>query len=92
MTLIMRSQIAPRAWSWGRLGHRVSARIAEQYPNPKAKEAIKALLDDGVSLADASTWADEVRGRMRKTAPWHYVDVPLDQPKYDGKFCGDDPK
>ena len=34
-------------------------------------------------------------GRIRteadfpKTAPWHYVDVPLDEPKYDPKFSGD---
>ena len=29
---------------------------------------------------------------MRKTAPWHYVDVPLDEPRYDAQFSGDDPK
>jgi nuclease S1 len=47
------------------------------------------LLEPGESLADASTWADEVRGRMRETAPWHYVDVPLDEPKYDSRFSGE---
>ena len=25
-------------------------------------------------------------------APWHYVDVPLDQTKYDKKWSADDPK
>ena len=40
-------------------------------------------------MANASTWADEVRGRMRETAPWHYVDVPLDQPRYDAKYSGE---
>ena len=34
-------------------------------------------------------WADQNRGRLPKTAPWHYVDVPLDEPKYDAKFSGD---
>jgi hypothetical protein len=29
---------------------------------------------------------------MPKTAPWHYVDVPLDEPRYDARFSGDDPK
>ena len=29
---------------------------------------------------------------MPKTAPWHYVDVPLDEPRYDSKLSGDDPK
>jgi hypothetical protein len=34
-------------------------------------------------------WADENRGRLPKTAPWHYVDVPLDESRYDSKFSGD---
>ena len=43
-------------------------------------------------MADASTWADEHLGEMPKTRPWHYVDVPLDEPKYDAKFSGDVPE
>jgi hypothetical protein len=54
-----------------------------------AKAAIAELLEPGESLADASTWADENRARLPKTAPWHYVDVPLDQPRYDSRFSGD---
>lgn len=42
-------------------------------------------------MADASTWADEHRREMPKTAPWHYVDVPLDEPRYDDRFAGDEP-
>ena len=80
---------ATPAWAWGRLGHRVISRIAEKQLTPQAKAAIAELLEPGESLADASTWADEVRGRMRKTAPWHYVDVPLDEPKYDSRFSGE---
>jgi nuclease S1 len=72
----------------GRLGHRVISRLAEKQLTPQAKAAIAELLEPGESLADASTWADEVRGRMRETAPWHYVDVPLDEPKYDSRFSG----
>jgi hypothetical protein len=59
---------------------------------PEAKEAVAALLEPGESMADASLWADEVRGRLRHTAPWHYVDVPLDEPKYDPKWSADDSK
>jgi hypothetical protein len=70
------------------LGHRVTARIAERSLTPKAREAIKALLDPGESLADASTWADEHRRDIKGSAPWHYVDVPLDEPRYDAKFSG----
>jgi nuclease S1 len=66
-------------WAWGRLGHRVISRIAEKDLNPKAKAAIAELLEHGESLADASLWADQNRGRLPHTAPWHYVDVPLDE-------------
>jgi hypothetical protein len=57
---------------------------------PEAKAAIASILEPGESLADASLWADEVRNRMRHTAPWHYVDVPLDEPRYDKKWSADD--
>jgi hypothetical protein len=64
----------PPAVAWGRLGHRVISQIAEKQLTPAARAAIAELLEPGESLADASTWADEVRGRMRETAPWHYVE------------------
>ncbi len=63
--------------------------MAEKKITPKTKAAIAALLEEGETIADASTWADENRGRLPKTAPWHYVDVPLDEPRYDAKFSGD---
>ncbi len=71
IAILMALQTATPVWAWGRLGHRVISRIAEKYLSPKAKEAIKALLDEGESLADASTWADEHRRELPKTAPWH---------------------
>ena len=92
VALLIALQPATRAWARGRRGHRGICRIAEKNLNPKAKAAIAALLDEGESLADASTWADENRRRLPKTAPWHYVDVPLDEPKYDAKWSADDPK
>ena len=88
LALLIALQTATPVWAWGRLGHRVTARIAEQHLNPKAKEAVKALLDEGETLADASTWADEHKREIRGSAPWHYVDVPLDEPKYDARFSG----
>jgi hypothetical protein len=65
------------------------ARLAEKHMTPQAKAAVPALLEPGESLADASLWADEHRGGLPKTAPWHYVEVPLDEPRYDSKFSGD---
>ena len=66
-------QLATPAWAWGRLEHRVISRLTETQLTSRAKAAIAALLEPGESLADASLWADENRGRLPKTAPWHYV-------------------
>jgi nuclease S1 len=92
VTLLAALQPATPAWAWAPLGHRVISRLAEKHMTPAAKAAVAALLEPGESLADASTWADEHRRELPKTAPWHYVDVPLDEPKYDAKFSGDDRK
>ena len=91
-SLLLALETATPAWAWGRLGHRVISRLAEQHLTPKAKAGIAVLLAAGESIADASTWADEHRRELPETAPWHYVDVPLDEPKYDPKWSGDDPK
>lgn len=72
--------ITPAADAWGPIGHRVTGELAEQYLTPKAKKAI-ALILGNETLAEASTWADEMRSHpsefWKKTAsPWHYVTVP----------------
>src|SRR5262245_26454191 len=82
---------ATPAWAWGRVGHRVISKLAERHLTDRAKAEIQALLEPGESLADCSTWADEHRRELPKTAPWHYVDVPLDEPRYDDRFAGDQP-
>jgi len=89
LAVLIAIQFATPAWAWGRLGHRVISRLAEKDLTPTAKAVIAELLEPGESLADASLWADANRGRLPKTAPWHYVDVPLDEPRYDSKFSGD---
>jgi hypothetical protein len=76
-------------WAWGRLGHRVISLLAEQRLSPKAKAAIAELLGPGESLSDASLWADQNRRHLPRTAPWHYVDVPLDELKCDARLSGD---
>jgi hypothetical protein len=58
----------------------------------KARDALAELLEPPETIADASMWADEQRRQLPKMAPWHYVDVPLDQPAYDSKWSADDPK
>jgi hypothetical protein len=46
---------AAPAWAWGRVGHRVIAKLAERHLTDRAKAEIKALLEPGESLADCST-------------------------------------
>ena len=64
--------------SWGRTGHRVVARIAEDHLSPDAREAVRALLGD-TTLDEISSWADDVRNlpEYKQTEPWHYIDLPL---------------
>jgi hypothetical protein len=59
----------------------------ERHLSDSARAGIAELLEPGESLADASTWADEHRRELPKTAPWHYADVPLDAPRYDDRFA-----
>lgn len=66
------------ALGWGREGHQIVGSIAEANLNDKAKAAVKDLLGDK-SLADVSTWADEIRGDpdYRWAKPLHYVNLPI---------------
>jgi len=64
--------------AWGPVGHRTVATIAQNHLTPKAREAVRKILGD-TSLADVSTWADEVRSAnpaFAYTAPWHYLNLP----------------
>ena len=46
--------------SWGKVGHYTIGRVAEKHLSAKAKLAVYQLIGD-TSLADISTYADEVR-------------------------------
>jgi len=74
------------AWGWGRLGHRVAGRIAEDRLTPAARAAVAGLLAPGESLADVSTWADDYRRDHPKSGPWHYINIPITEPRFDPKF------
>lgn len=79
----------PPVLAWGRMGHRAAARLAEARLSPAARAAVKDLLEPGETLADASTWADEYRSGHPETGPWHYVNVPITEPRYRDSFCID---
>jgi hypothetical protein len=61
--------------SWGSLGHHVVGEIAEHHLTPQAQEAVHNLLGHE-TLADVSTWADEIVSDHKETAPLHYINVP----------------
>lgn len=75
------------ALAWGRFGHRAAGKLAESRLSPAALAAVRSLLEPGESLADASTWADEVRREFPQSGPWHYVNVPITEEKYSARFC-----
>jgi hypothetical protein len=43
---------------------------------------VRQVLGPG-SLAAVSTWADEIRPSRPATAPWHYIDIPLEASAID---------
>ncbi len=75
--LLLAASAAP---AWGPTGHRVVALIAERNLDPLTRAQVELLLD-GETLAEASTWADDVRERRswRRSAPWHYVNIDDDE-------------
>jgi hypothetical protein len=89
--LLIVVQAAP-ARAWAPLGHRLAGRLAERHLTPQANAAVKELFEPGETMAEASTWADEHRRDIKGSGPWHYVDVPLDQDRYDDRFAGDTPE
>lgn len=66
-----------RSFGFGENGHRIVGQIAETRLSPTAKSKIQAILGTE-SLAEASTWADEVRSDSKFEAYdcWHYVEIP----------------
>ncbi|MFC0445219.1 S1/P1 nuclease [Pseudidiomarina halophila] len=78
------SLVTSDAHAWGKTGHRITGKIAEAYLTDEARAAIQALLGPE-SLAEASTYADEMRSNpstfWQETAgPFHYVT--LQQPHH----------
>jgi hypothetical protein len=64
--------------SWGVTGHRTIGAIAQNHLSKNAQSAVKELLGTA-TLADVSTWADEVRSKpeYKHTGSWHYANLPL---------------
>jgi hypothetical protein len=80
---------AREAFGWGKAGHRVVSTMAERRLSTRAAAAVRSLLDPGETLADASLWADEHRRDVPGSSAWHYVNVPLTEPRYNARYCPD---
>lgn len=80
LAALLMSLTATQALAWGQNGHRVTGGIAEPLLSRKAKAAITAIIGNE-TLAEASTWADEMRSSpepfwQTTSVTWHYVTVP----------------
>jgi hypothetical protein len=70
--------LSPQAiFAWGEQGHRAVGDIAEKRLKPEVRAKVQALLGKE-TLADATTWADQVRSDRQYDymKPWHYVTIP----------------
>src|SRR5579863_7769955 len=74
--------VPSEAFAWGSEGHRIVAEIAEQYLDPAAVHEVRELLaiENKTTLAQVASWADDIRGQRRETAPWHFVNIPIHPP------------
>ncbi len=64
------------AAAWGPTGHRVVGQIAENHLSSAARYGVECLIGPE-GLAEASTWADEIRSdpAWDKATPWHYISI-----------------
>lgn len=95
---------ATPAAAWGAAGHRLIGDLTYERLSPRAKAMVDRLIavapgQEGAdrcptrSLADASVWADCVRGERIASFTYmsalHYVSAPVCQPAPVGSFCPD---
>ena len=78
------------ALAWGPEGHDVVAALAAANLTPAARTQVSALLGGNNMIVLDANWADEIRADRPQTAPWHYVNIPLNAPGYDPRRdCAD---
>lgn len=79
-------------FGWGAKGHHIVGDIADAHLAPTAKAGVQTLLGTQ-TLADVTTWADEVRRDRPETYNWHFVDIPAEAAGYDAaRDCKPTPK
>jgi hypothetical protein len=91
LTVVLTGLLDSNTLAWNGEAHQLVAWIAEERLSENAKAGVADLLD-GAHLSDAevASWADEIRRQRKNTAPWHYVNIPVDSDGYDAKRDGHD--
>lgn len=80
--------LAPSAWAWSALGHRMVGALAERHLTQPAEAQVRMLLagEPDPTLAGVAVWADALRDdepeRFKQTSRWHYVNYPKRQCDY----------
>ena len=84
--LVLALLAAPAA-AWGPLGHRATGAVADALLTPGVRAEVARLLADDAdlsgrpsartTLAQASLWADEIRGSDADRPAWHYDNMPV---------------
>ncbi len=75
-------ELPPAAFRWWDRGHHAVAALAWSRLSAEARARASTLLA-GDDFVQVSTWADSVRPHRRETAPWHYVNIAIWEPRYD---------
>jgi hypothetical protein len=71
------------AFGWGPEGHSLVARIAWDELTPAVRARVSEILGPGVTIQSVASWPDQVRNQRKESGPWHYIDIPIDQPHLD---------
>ncbi|NVK25562.1 MAG: S1/P1 nuclease [Gammaproteobacteria bacterium] len=79
LSLLFTFTFSQSAIAWGKNGHRIVGKIAENHLTPTTLKEVYKLLDDD-KLAEVGTWADEMRSNpsefwQKKSPRWHYISI-----------------
>lgn len=83
ISILLTSQYA---FAWGQNGHRIVGQIADNHITDTTRSSLSELLE-GESLAQISTWADEMRSNpsefwQKKSSRWHYINSPTNSSQF----------
>lgn len=71
--------MASPAMAWGPIGHRITAKIAQDNVSGRTRAEIERILAHE-ELPEAATWPDEERSNpdpfWKEAGPWHYITLP----------------